>query len=474
MPRVAKEKPTCSVCFDPFNKTTHSPTTCPHCGIQICRTCFQTYLLNDINDVPRCVNVECTRGWERNFLDNEMTATFRLKTYKEHREKLLADKEKAKLPATQEDAAAMREAKDVTAAAKEKLDQVSAEYRRLLAEVDACHRHLHNLNEVVESHGRIRMPAPGERLAQEKPKQQAAAFIKPCPAEDCKGFLSTAWKCGLCSKYTCPDCLDLKGLNREDPDHTCDPTKVETARLIAKEAKSCPKCGVSICKIEGCDLMWCTHCNTGFSWRTGKMSDGPVHNPHYFEWLRSQGRDTAAAANPMANCGQQQDRAIMTALFGGTTDNYMYYTIRHSSQFAKRSEVERYIAECWRLMREAEDTARVDNADTEEKLRVMRVKYMLGTLSEDDWKTQLQRSEKDMRFKVAKAQVSQVFAAGVREIITPILNPDHNKSKIHVQLVDLVKYCNTCYEQNAKQFGRKLRPIVVLEPPKVKERRESE
>ena len=262
MPRVAKEKPTCSVCFDPFNKTTHSPTTCPHCGIQICRTCFQTYLLNDINDVPRCVNVECTRGWERNFLDNEMTATFRLKTYKEHREKLLADKEKAKLPATQEDAAAMREAKDVTAAAKEKLDQVSAEYRRLLAEVDACHRHLHNLNEVVESHGRIRMPAPGERLAQEKPKQQAAAFIKPCPAEDCKGFLSTAWKCGLCSKYTCPDCLDLKGLNREDPDHTCDPTKVETARLIAKEAKSCPKCGVSICKIEGCDLMWCTHCNT--------------------------------------------------------------------------------------------------------------------------------------------------------------------------------------------------------------------
>ena len=204
------------------------------------------------------------------------------------------------------------------------------------------------------------------------------------------------------------------------------------------------------------------------------MSDGPVHNPHYFEWLRSQGRDTAAAANPMANCGQQQDRAIMTALFGGTTDNYMYYTIRHSSQFAKRSEVERYIAECWRLMREAEDTARVDNADTEEKLRVMRVKYMLGTLSEDDWKTQLQRSEKDMRFKVAKAQVSQVFAAGVREIITPILNPDHNKSKIHVQLVDLVKYCNTCYEQNAKQFGRKLRPIVVLEPPKVKERRESE
>ena len=102
-PRVPK--PTCCVCFDKFNQTIRAPTTCPHCEIQICRTCFQTYLLNEVADVPRCVNTECDRGWERNFLDSEMTSTFRLKTYKEHREKVLADREKSKLPATQADAA---------------------------------------------------------------------------------------------------------------------------------------------------------------------------------------------------------------------------------------------------------------------------------------------------------------------------------------------------------------------------------
>jgi hypothetical protein len=335
----------------------------------------------------------------------------------------------------------------------------------MLAEVDEAHRHLAHIDRVVESHGRVRMPTPGQTAeAKAVNKAPAQTFIKPCPAEGCKGFLSTAWKCGLCDLYTCPDCHDLKGPVRDTPTHTCDPTKVETARLIAKEAKSCPKCGVSICKIEGCDLMWCTQCNTGFNWRTGKIADGPIHNPHYFEWLRTQGREAAPGAAPPRGCGEEQDREIMTQLYGGPTDYHMRYSTYHSK---KQTEVQRYIAEAWRLMREAEDNARVENEDGEEKLRILRVRYMLGNLTEEDWRSALQRSEKDLRFRVAKAQIAQVFAGGAREIILQILAPDHNKEKIRLQLEDLVKYCNTCYDQTAKQFGRKLKPIVVLEPPKV-------
>jgi hypothetical protein len=404
-----------------------------------------------------------------------MTATFRLKTYKEHREKVLADKEKAKLPATQDDAAAMRAAKESRSAAQTHLDQVAAEYRRLLAEVDQCHRTLANIDRVVSSYGRVRMPNPSQaaETGVKTKKEPAAVFIKPCPADNCKGFLSTAWKCGLCDLYTCSECHDLKGPVRDTPDHHCDPNKVETARLIAKEAKSCPKCGINICKIEGCNQMFCTQCNTGFDWRTGKIAEGPIHNPHYFEWLRAQGRDTGAAADPAQLCGQQQDRAIMRALYGGDNEHYMYYESHHT-RMRKRPETERYIAEAWRLMREAEDEARVQNEDGEEKLRVMRVRYMLGELSEDEWKITLQRSEKDLRFRVAKAQVAQVFAAGAREIIHQILVPDHNKSKIRIQLEELVAYCNTCYEQSAKQFGRRMHPIVVLEPPPADEKVQSQ
>ena len=441
-------KPTCSVCFDVFNATTRSPTTCPHCAIQICRTCFQMYLLNEVTDVPRCINVECDRGWERNFLDNEMTSTFRLKTYKEHREKVLADREKSKLPGTQADASEVRAANALRATADERYKKALDESRRINRELLAAGDVLNSIERVVSSYGRERLPdfTASNSGAGEAPKPKAvvAAFIKPCPAPDCKGFLSTAWKCGLCDMYTCPDCHDLKGAVRDDPAHRCDPDKVATATLLKAEAKSCPKCGVSICKIEGCDQMFCTQCNTGFSWRTGKMATGPVHNPHYFDWLRSQGRDPNA--NPLQH-GCAADRDILRALAGTE-----WRTLVHC-----------YLAEAWRLMLEAEDNTRVEHQGNEEDLRVMRVKFMLGQITEENWRYALQRGEKSMRFAVAKAQVAQVFAGGTREIISQILVEGCDKKKIMNQVQDLVKYCNACYGDIENQFHRKIRPIRVEE-----------
>jgi hypothetical protein len=112
-------------------------------------------------------------------------------------------------------------------------------------------------------------------------------------------------------------------------------------------------------------------------------------------------------------------------------------------------------------MLEAEDTARVENQDNDEKMRVMRVKFMLGELSEADWQHALQRQEKNVRFAVAKAQVAQVFAGGAREIISQILTDNCDKKKVKQQVEDLVKYCNACYGDIEGQFNRKIKPINV-------------
>jgi hypothetical protein len=87
----------------------------------------------------------------------------------------------------------------------------------------------------------------GVRVAQQVKRQ----FVRACPANGCSGFLSTAWKCGLCEIWACPDCHEVKGLDRDAP-HTCDPANIATAQLLAKDSRNCPKCASMIFKINGC------------------------------------------------------------------------------------------------------------------------------------------------------------------------------------------------------------------------------
>ena len=32
--------------------------------------------------------------------------------------------------------------------------------------------------------------------------------------------------------------------------------------------------------------MWCTTCHTAFSWKSGEIQNGTIHNPHYFQYMR--------------------------------------------------------------------------------------------------------------------------------------------------------------------------------------------
>jgi hypothetical protein len=124
-----------------------------------------------------------------------------------------------------------------------------------------------------------RTPIPKDGTVEKK-----AGFVRKCSDADCRGFLSTRWKCGLCDKYTCTECHELKS----DDDHTCDPNNVATAKLLSSDTKGCPTCQTSIYKIDGCDQMWCPQCHTAFSWRTGQI-EKVIHNPHYYEWRRLHG-----------------------------------------------------------------------------------------------------------------------------------------------------------------------------------------
>jgi len=108
-------------------------------------------------------------------------------------------------------------------------------------------------------------------------------FFFHCYMSNCKGLIpeNGNGKCIICKKFNCTKCQCERGI-----DHICDTKQVESVELLKKECKSCPKCRVLIYKISGCDQMYCTKCKTAFSWNTGFIEKGMVHNPHYFEEQR--------------------------------------------------------------------------------------------------------------------------------------------------------------------------------------------
>lgn len=59
----------------------------------------------------------------------------------------------------------------------------------------------------------------------------------PCPGNDCKGYLSTQYKCELCKLYVCPDCFEIIGYSKEEGGHLCKEDNLKSAELIKKETK---------------------------------------------------------------------------------------------------------------------------------------------------------------------------------------------------------------------------------------------
>lgn len=126
-----------------------------------------------------------------------------------------------------------------------------------------------------------------------KPSVQTVnGLIRKCPTSDCLGMITVDCtggttggtnECGMCYTVLCKQCLEVK----LDDTHTCEPDILESVKVIFKDTKPCPGCGISIYKIEGCYQMWCTHCHTTFHYRTGEVLNERIHNPHYIEWMNT-------------------------------------------------------------------------------------------------------------------------------------------------------------------------------------------
>lgn len=258
------DKLECDCCCDTFNKTIRSKIECPNpeCSYAACKSCVRHYLLSTAKSA-HCMN--CKVAWNQRFIVDKLNNSFVNKEYKEHRQKLLLERQLSMLPESMPALARIEQEEEY----RQKYNEISDLISQLKKKQRQLSRDFHNGTKGT------------------KTKQEVNKFIMPCPDDNCRGFLSSAYKCELCRHYACPKCLVITGLERDHGDHVCDEDLVKTTQLIKSTSKPCPSCGERIMRAQGCDQMWCTKCKTPFSWKTGKIDTGVIHNPHFFEYQRN-------------------------------------------------------------------------------------------------------------------------------------------------------------------------------------------
>lgn len=390
------DKPKCIICDEAYNRVANTEVSCCFCHVSSCRRCIQTYITSTTND-PHCMH--CKKGWEREFIDDHLTATYRMGDYKNHRENILLDREIALMPATQFRAEQIKEAERLEG---EMIPPFDKQLKQLYEESSAISK---KINAVYALRSDAQYQIRLLRTGQGKKDKTEVNFVRKCPDGECRGFLSTAWKCGLCSKWACPECHEVKGLARDAP-HECKPENVATAKLLAKDTKPCPGCAVMICKIEGCDQMWCPQCHIAFSWRTGQKEVGVVHNPHFYEWQRRQNGGVAPRVAGDVPCGGIP----------------AYHAVNTAVRTMKRTDVD-LILNFHRIIQHINhvEVPRFHNVFNEADNEELRIQYLLGNITADNLKVEIQKREKKREKERAQRRAYEVLVQGGTDVLNRIM-----------------------------------------------------
>jgi hypothetical protein len=410
----------CDVCCEKLNKINHKKVKCPFCDLTSCRTCSQRYILESFED-PHCMG--CKTLWNREFVDSFCTKYFRNTELKRHRENVLFERERARMPETQPEVERiqhMRRLRRIIRQQKEDLIELHHRYRTFEVEIPLPPEIRTLYREMENTYRHLEELRNGGTFIDNEPRK----FVRQCPVEECKGFLNEEWYCGLCTQKYCKDCNEPLV-----PGHECDPETVKTMKLLNKDSKSCPKCGTVIHKTSGCAQMWCISCHTAFNWRTGEIEMGRIHNPHFIEFKKKTMMSREHGDIP---CGGVPSFRELREI-GATNEILQYAMIVHQME---RENM--YI-----------DLTPIDNIN-------LRVAYMLNDIDEDDFKNFLQRQEK---FKDKSRDLSNIYEmmanTGGDLLRQYVIDPER-----HDEIVDLLKkivdYGNEIFETIRKRYNCRL------------------
>lgn len=438
---------TCVVCIEPFTKQPNrKQAPCRYCDVKACVGCTQKYLLS-VTDDAHCMG--CRKAWDREVLDSILLTTWLNGEYKAHRENILLDRERSRLPAAQ---IIIERQKQIEEQQMPIRNEIMLQIQEKEREISTLRIRLWEQMRIIEALNRGEDPQTPGVAAQQK--EERRVFTMPCPAATCRGFLSQAYKCGICDIYVCPDCREIKGTDR-DATHICNADTVATVQRMKKECRPCPECGASIFKIEGCDQMFCTACNTPFSWLSGKkIISGALHNPHYFEFLRKSNGGAMPRTAGDIPCG-----AFLPNAYTFDRDVVRVFSKPENKEAASKL----YTAlNAITHIQHVEIPAFTNRAQDMDQTDI-NIEYLRNLITEQRWKQLLQQREKKRLKKDEIRQRLEAFVGTCVDIYGRLMqaaqNPERKKGDLfpilqesYTQLKTLIGIINESMMEISKRY----------------------
>lgn len=418
----------CNVCCENYTLSKRKPIECVYCNYIACTHCIKKYVLSCFQE-PHCMS--CKKEWNNEFMNMTFSRNFLTNVYREHRESLLLEREKAFLPETQNIIEINQNQQDILFTEITKYRDMRDKLSELIRLKSKQHRML------------IENPALTlDDIPVEIESTRIRQYHRKCPETNCRGFINNRNLCGICKCKVCPVCLEKS----HDENHQCDPDTVQTVQTLQKECKACPNCQIMIYKIDGCNQMWCTQCHTAFDWKTRQVIKHRIHNPHYFDYVQSSQVD---ALSTQSRNGGNDGTSCPGNLENGLP------SIRQLTQFFHKSspDAQIYSHLFFRILRSILHLSGVEiyryPIYSEEELfrnnMILRIQYLKKELSVKMFKTILLRDEKQREknkaMRLLYEMLINTFISIFQELFSYSLATDIENS-ILVQIETLRSYVN--------------------------------
>jgi hypothetical protein len=476
---------TCGVCAE--DKRADKSIPCANCEYHACVDCVTTYFETNHQNTLDCMN--CHRPLMYEYLSEKCGSAAMKRIVASQKERLFRE-QRSVFPHTQEAVTLTIECEKVDTEIKELTKQINllksqrAVKRLLASRLSREYNNRHN-NQGYST-ARVTNTLPSDTLTKK------VSYIRPCGTGECKGFVrgdsddrNNTVACDLCHTCFCKKCMNEK---TADQDHVCNESDVLTVHMLRKDSKPCPKCSVMIHRISGCPDMFCVDCHTAFNWDTLAIHTNGNSNPHYYAWMQqhSSGQRTRTRNGCGTTTNSNADlRAVMRflrdvkssicpkdacdAIVQAIQD--VHHTVNNMIIPGAEADAEAAGGHRGGHRGNGQSTSN-DTNDTNtntavpfiESTLLLRIKYMRGGMSENQFKQALMRKYKSVDYARLMNEMKRVILDQMTHMMNGVLRirrymageGENANESVEMWMEEHVRfsmYMNDCYKHIRKVFG---------------------